>query len=132
MPKLNAARKPCATITMTAPVIHDVQAGQTEKSKAHVSDTGISDEQIQITLAHGNPADMKKVPQAEDGHDGNPMPRPLRHQWKRDAQQTIEPEFFEDARMQHGGASGSRSVAHRCPGVKRPERDQNSETKHKQ
>ena len=105
----------------------EVQAGNAEEDKAHVGDAGIADEPVEVLLAHGDPAAIDQVAQAEPGEDLHPVVRGVRQQRQGDADQAVEAELLQHAGMEHGGGGGSGAVAERRPGVKRPERDQDAE-----
>ena len=102
------------------------------KTKAHVRHAGIADEPVEILLAHGDPAAINEVAQAEPREDLHPALRGVGQQRQSDANQAVEAEFFQHAGMEHGGGGGGRAVAQRRPGVKRPERNQNAKAKQQQ
>ena len=58
--------------------------------------------------------------------------RALRQQRQRDSDEAVQPEFFQHAGMEHRRGGRRRTVAERRPGVKRPERDEDSEAEQKQ
>ena len=81
----------------------EVQAGDPEENEAHVRHAGIADEQVQIFLAHRDPADIQNISDAEPRDDVRPALRSLRQEWQRDTDQTVQAELFQHARVQHGG-----------------------------
>ena len=105
------------------------QAGYTKKDKAHVSDTGITNQKIQILLTHGNPSVEENVAQAKIGHDLHPTLRCLGHHRQRNPDETIQAKFLERTGMEHRCSGWSRAVTDRRPGVEWPQRDQNAEAK---
>ena len=110
----------------------EIQGGDAEEDKAHVGDAGIADEPVEVLLAHGDPAAIEEVAEAEPGEDRRPVARGVREQRQGDANQAVEAELLEHTGMEHGGGGGSGAVAEGRPGVKGPERDKNPEAKQEQ
>ena len=56
------------------------------------------------------------------------MLRAFRQQRQGEAEQAVEAEFLQHARVQHRGRRGRGGIGRRRPGVKREERNENAET----
>jgi len=110
----------------------EVQGGDAQEDEAHVGDAGVAHQAVEVLLAHGHPAAIEEVAQAQPGEDRHPVARRIRQQRQRDADQAVEAELLEHAGMEHGGGGGGGAVARRRPGVERPERDQDAEPEQQQ
>ena len=107
---------------------YEVQAGNTQENETHVRHAGITNQEVQILLAHRHPADIQDVADAEPGDNVRPVLGRLRQERQGDADQTVETEFLEHAGMQHGGGRRRHTITQRRPGMERPERNQDAET----
>ena len=56
----------------------EIQGGNAEEDEAHVRDAGIADHPVEVLLAHGHPAAIEQIPQAQPGDNRHPVPRRIR------------------------------------------------------
>src|SRR5881409_1604560 len=75
---------------------------------------------------------MDDVSKAENPEHKEPVFSAVWHQRERHANQTVEAEFFQHAGVEHCRGSRGGTVSEWRPGMKRPERHQNTEAKHRQ
>ena len=72
------------------------------------------------------------LPKQQDNEQLVPILRAGRQERNGETQQSVEPEFFQHARMQHRGRRRRRGVCFRRPRVKWKKRNQNSEADQQQ
>ena len=98
-----------------------------EENVTHVHHARITEHPIEPLLRDRDQADIDDVAEQEHDQERVPVLRALGQEREGEAQQTVEAEFLEHARVQHRGRRRRGGVGFRRPGVKRKERDENAE-----
>src|SRR5438552_6263466 len=101
---------------------------QSEQNKAHVTHTGVADNEFQIALPQGNSC---SVDDADDGESSDPVAphlESLREKVHRHPQPGVRAEFHDDTSEQHRTRSWRGDVTGRRPSMQWPDTGEDSES----
>ncbi|MCG3776228.1 MAG: hypothetical protein JW395_3080 [Nitrospira sp.] len=109
-----------------------VQGGHAQKDIPHVTGTGISDDVLGVFGVERDEPAIDDTEHAEHGCDRHEFSGGLRQNLKGHPDDGKMTELHQHARMQHARGGRSGCVAHRRPGVQRPERRNRSKAEEDQ
>ena len=109
-----------------------VECGQAKQYEAHVANTRVADDVLEVVLFQSDKGAVNDVDDGDDGDARCPRLRPLRQQPDRHAKAAVRPEFHHHAGQQHGGGGRRGDMTGRCPGVERPHAGQDGKADEEQ
>ncbi len=103
------------------------ERGDPEENRAHVHHGRIRNHLFEIALNHRNQADYDDISDCENEDHVCPEIEPRRQKCGADLDQSVEPEFFQNARVQHRNWRWRGRISVGRPRMKREKRNENSE-----